>query len=139
MSKSELIATAIAMHALKAHAGRECDRSILKDGKSYDGVQLSVRGNVGKQPVRFSFGGKLTVGKPNPTGSTKRPTTDALLASVLSYLPKTKLKQLAIDVEAGKLPEPAEAHLEVGKAIIQRLSTKKPRAGIVSFIEDQKS
>ena len=134
MAKSDLIAQSIAHLALKAHCARHADRSIVDSGKTYDKVKLKVTGTVGRKPVEIDLAGKLKIGDDNPVGSTRKPAADKLLAEVLARLPKTRLKQLAADVESGITLDPPPETLAIARAMIDRLSTKAPRAGSVSFI-----
>lgn len=134
-SKSELIAQSIAVLALRSHLNRHADRKLVESGKTYDGVSLKVVGTVAKKPVKFELEGSLKVGDDNPTGSTKKPAADVLAARLLDLLPKTRLKKLQAEIESGKaLPEPSLDSLALSRAIIDRLSTKGPRAGSVSFV-----
>lgn len=135
MAKSDLLAHSVAMCALKSYSSRNADRSAISDGKNYDCIELNVRGSVGKKKVSFSFAGRLSVGEANPTGSTSKPASDKLLAAAMAYMPKTKIKQMIADVEASRLKSPNDDDIKKARAIIDRLSTKKPRAGAVSFVE----
>jgi hypothetical protein len=137
-AKTDVKAEAIARMALKSFATRRADRGSVEDGKSYPGVALKVSGSVGKKQVSFNIIGKLSVGESNPSGSTKRPTAELVLASLIThYLPKTRLQKLLDDVSKNRQLElPDTAAVESAKAIVQALSKTSARAGSVSFIEE---
>ena len=133
--KSSLLEQSIAVLALRSHLNRHADRSLIESGKTYDKIELKVSGKVSGKPVNFDCVGQLKVGEDNPTGATKKPASDKLLACLLDRLPKTRVKALIEEIEKGKeLNAPSVESLAIAKTIVDRLSTKGPRAGSVSFV-----
>lgn len=132
---SKIEANAIALVALNSYTGRKADKSALAEGSEFTGIKLDVSGKVGRRKVNFAVAGQLTVGQGSPTGGTKKPTANDLLAYCVSRLPAAELKKIQKHAEAGKLPAPSDDDLATAKTIIKSLSYKVPRRGAVSFVE----
>lgn len=128
------MATAVAAAALNAIAGRIANRDCLAEGANH-AVELKITGKVDGVPVEFSKCGILSVGNDNPSGTTKRPKLDRMLATAFDIMAKTRRERLVAAWNDDGIHEPTPEAQQLVAALIQNHSQTSNKRGAVSFQE----
>jgi ribonuclease HII len=131
LNKKSELARAAAMKTLEAYGKRNGNRETLLEGGSHE-VDLKISGTVDGQTVSFPITGRLSVGKDNPTGSTKRPSLKNMFCAALSIMAKTRRERLVKSFES-EVPKPDPEQLALVEALNERLSTFGNKRGAVTF------
>ena len=135
MGKAKELALAVALNAVAAFTKREASRDVLTEGNSYD-CDLRITGTSCGEKVSIPIRGDLAVGTTNPTGTTSGPPMNALLASAIEQMPKTRLERWLEKVKRD--PDVLPESVQLAKSLVGRLSKKSSRAGGVKFCESAK-
>lgn len=121
--------TAALWAALAYVAGKEARRDELADGAVYE-CKLSIAGQVGDQRVDVPVEATLHVGHPSQRASSSGPSTEHLVACLLSRFNERTRERIVrglpeeFAAHDGKLPEVTSAQLDAAKGLLARLRVK---------------
>lgn len=134
---SELeIAYALMSSALAAIAKRDSNRDLLESGSSHQ-VDVTISGTVDGVSVEISRSGELVIGVDNPSGSTRRPKLDVMLANCFDVMAKTRRERLIQLWDEKGIKPGSEDSTQIVKALLSNHSTKTNKRGAVQFQESE--